>query len=597
MEQSKQARIEELFEKGILVSEDALDRPISSTLLHRIESEPDLIVLNTDYAQVIEQQSSLVDWYEVDRYRVDAEKDRDDELYQSQLQTFRSASLSSFPHSTGMGSSSPLFDSSTHLLEDITSLEVPLTPVGLAQGESISASSASSSPIAEYGSSTQIQPDLLPDEEFEQDSTLPIIETPLSVVTIVTSFQNIPKKHTTQDFTNFFLSRYRFLEGLLRQRQELSHPVSIGRALAKKDKEEITIIGLVENISETKNGNLVVTIEDPTGRIKAIVSKSKKEIHANALDLVVDEVVGITGTYMDKVIFVENITWPDIPQTHELKKGPVEEYAIFLSDVHVGSKLFLQDEFEKFLRWLSGQTGNEQQRQIAAAVKYIFIAGDLVDGIGIYPAQEEELSIKTITGQYAAFTELLKKIPSSKQIIMCPGNHDAVHLAEPQPAFYQTFSKDLFGLPNVSLVTNPSVVNIGKSANFEGFDVLLYHGYSFDYYVANVPSIRNGGGYHRSDLIMKFLLKRRHLAPSFKSTPYYPAYDEDPLIVKKVPDFLITGHIHYCSVANYKGVTMISGSCWQAKTTFQEKLGHEPEPGRVPLVNLKTREVKVLRFA
>jgi len=124
----------------------------------------------------------------------------------------------------------------------------------------------------------------------------------------------------------------------------------------------------------------------------------------------------------------------------------------------------------------------------------------------------------------------------------------------------------------------------------------MYHGYSFDYYVANVESIRNGGGYKRADLIMKFLLKRRHMAPSFTSTPYYPGHKEDPLLIKKVPDFLITGHIHYSSVANYRGITMISGSCWQAKTDFQEKLGHDPEPARVPIVNLKTRKIKILRF-
>ena len=45
-----------------------------------------------------------------------------------------------------------------------------------------------------------------------------------------------------------------------------------------------------------------------------------------------------------------------------------------------------------------------------------------------------------------------------------------------------------------------------------------------------------------------------------------------------------------------KGVTMISCSCWQGKTTFQEKLGHKPEPARLPIVNLRTREIKVLRF-
>ena len=50
----------------------------------------------------------------------------------------------------------------------------------------------------------------------------------------------------------------------------------------------------------------------------------------------------------------------------------------------------------------------------------------------------------------------------------------------------------------------------------------MYHGYSFDYFVAQVDSLRNQGGYDRADLIMKFLLKRRHLAPSHLSTLYIP---------------------------------------------------------------------------
>ena len=303
-----------------------------------------------------------------------------------------------------------------------------------------------------------------------------------------------------------------------------------------------------------------------------------------------------TGVLGDKIIFAEDIVWPDVPATNQLKKGPEEEYAIFLSDIHVGSKLFLKEEFDKFLRWINSEAGNPAQKEIAKKVRYIIIAGDLVDGVGIYPSQLEELGISDIVNQYREFTELIKKIPPDKKIIICPGNHDAVHLAEPQSSFDEKFAPSLFKIPNVTLVTNPAMVNIGKTENFPGFDILLYHGYSFDYYVANVDSIRNNGGYHRADLIIKFLLKRRHLAPSFKSTPYFPGHKEDPLLIKKIPDFLISGHIHYSNVANYKGITTISGSCWQGTTTFQEKLGHQPEPARVPIVNLKTREIKVLKF-
>jgi DNA polymerase II small subunit len=146
------------------------------------------------------------------------------------------------------------------------------------------------------------------------------------------------------------------------------------------------------------------------------------------------------------------------------------------------------------------------------------------------------------------------------------------------------------------MVSNPALVNIHAIDGFEGYNVLLYHGYSFDYYVANVDSIRNNGGYDRADLIMKFLLKRRHLAPTHTSTLYMPYADKDPLVIDTIPDFFVTGHIHKAAVAKYKNITLISGSCWQSKTDFQEKVGHHPEPSRVPAVNLATREVKILRF-
>jgi len=206
------------------------------------------------------------------------------------------------------------------------------------------------------------------------------------------------------------------------------------------------------------------------------------------------------------------------------------------------------------------------------------------------------LEIKDIYKQYEKAAEFLKQIPKHIQVIICPGNHDALHLAEPQPAFNLKYVQPLLEISNVKLVSNPSIINICADENFSGFDVLLYHGYSFDYYVANVDSIRNQGGYNRADLIMKFLLKRRHLAPTYTSTPYLPVHKEDPLLIKKIPDFFITGHIHYSIASNYRNITLISGSCWQSKTSFQEKVGHEPQPARVPIVNLKTREIKIIKF-
>ncbi len=414
-------------------------------------------------------------------------------------------------------------------------------------------------------------------------------------IKIIYSYKEDSKKRDVQDFVQYFNTRYNLLEKILRQRPDLRNITTINRIKNKKDKEIISLIGIVADKRTTKNQNLVLTLEDQTGSINVLVNKNKPEIFNEAKSIVLDEVLGINGVNAQNIVFANKIFWPEV-SFKELKKSNDEVYAIFLSDLHVGSKNFLPEAFDKFLKWINQQAGNEKQKEIAAKVQYIFIVGDLVDGCGIYPEQDKELEIKDIHEQYEKCAKLLSQIPPRIHIIICPGNHDAMRIAEPQPALYKDFAKPIYNLPNIISLSNPSFVNIHSSESFSGFDVLLYHGYSFDYFVANVNQIRNQGGYNRADLIMKFLLKRRHLAPTHTSTLYIPDTTQDPLVINKLPDFFITGHIHKSIAANYKNITLISGSCWQSKTTFQEKVGHDPEPGRVPIVNLKTREIKILKF-
>ncbi len=415
-------------------------------------------------------------------------------------------------------------------------------------------------------------------------------------VRILKSFDRTARSWNVQDFVNHYCTRLGIVESMLRVRQELQGLTAIARVLQKRERSTVSIIGLVSDISTTKNGNLSLTIEDPTGQIKVMVSQSKPELFAIAKSLVLDEVIGVVGASADKLIFASTIIQPDVPLNKELKKSQDEAYAAFLSDIHVGSNKFLGKELQKFLGWLSGESGSESQREIASKIKYLFIIGDIVDGVGVYPSQETELTIPDIYDQYKEAARYISQIPQHITVIICPGNHDAVHLSEPQPAISTNYAGPLYALPNVLMVSNPALINIHASEGFSGFDILLYHGYSFDYYVANVDAIRNQGGYDRADIIMKYLLKKRHLAPSHKSTLYTPDPQVDNLIIQSIPDILATGHIHKCSVSHYRNITLICGSCWQSKTTFQEKVGHHPEPCRVPVVNLKTRAIKILKF-
>jgi len=421
-------------------------------------------------------------------------------------------------------------------------------------------------------------------------------ETPQHSVKVVQSYTEEPKKREPQDFVDYFNNRYKAIEKILKQRQELKSTVSINKIAGRKEKDSAAIIGMVSNKQVTKNGNLLFLLEDPTGQKKVLVNKNKPALFNEAKDIVLDEVIGVVGVSVDTIIFANNIIWPDIPAAKDIKKAEKESYALFLSDLHVGSAKFLPDDFEKFLKWINGNMGNEQQRHIAKNVKYIFIAGDLVDGCGIYPEQDKELITKDIYQQYRECAELLKQIPSHIPLIICPGNHDALRISEPQPALSKEFAKPMHELNNAIMVSNPSLININSYENFNGFDVMMYHGYSFDYFVAEVDSLRNQGGYDRADLIMKFLLKRRHLAPTHLSTLYIPDTKKDPLVIEKVPDFFLSGHIHKTATASYRNTTLICGSCWQGKTIFQERVGHNPEPSRVPIVNLQTRDIKILKF-
>lgn len=433
-------------------------------------------------------------------------------------------------------------------------------------------------------------------EIIQKSQPLDLEDSPNNVIKISFSYDEESKKRTIQDFIGFYNSRFKSIKSILHNRRELQSMSSINRIKAKRDRESVALIGMVMSKRIYKSGNMGLTIEDTTGSISILINKSKRELFNVAKDIVLDDIIGITGTSGKNIVFVNNILFPDIPLNKELKKSPEEGYFLVLSDFHIGSNNFLEEEFNRFLEWIQGKVGNEKQKALASKIKYIFILGDLVDGVGVYPGQNDELIIKDIYEQYQACADYLKKIPTNIKLIIIPGNHDAMRLAEPQPQLYKDFAAPIWDLPNATLLSNPSYVNIHSSENFSGFDVLLYHGYSFIHYADVVESIRMKGGMDRADLIMKFLLQRRHLAPSHTSALYIPDKDNDSLVIKKVPDFFLTGHLHKSVVANYRNTTMICGSCWQSKTEFMEKVGAHPEPAKVPIVNLQTRDVKVLRF-
>src|SRR5918911_1298777 len=145
------------------------------------------------------------------------------------------------------------------------------------------------------------------------------------------------------------------------------------------------VAGLLMSKHSKKNG-LEITIDDYTGTLSALAvsEELKKQISTLALDqMVMLEVENATKGIQGFVI--KNFASPDIPD-HISNKSKSESYAVLISDLHVGSKYFLETEFVRFLNWLSS-TNDEIVRKI----RFVCIGGDLIDGIGIFPNQDKEL--------------------------------------------------------------------------------------------------------------------------------------------------------------------------------------------------------------
>ncbi|MGB9977704.1 DNA-directed DNA polymerase II small subunit [Methanobacterium sp.] len=396
--------------------------------------------------------------------------------------------------------------------------------------------------------------------------------------------QDTTKKSYTsgevKDFITYFNSRYKQLYNILDKRRELKDHRPINRI--GKNEEAIKLIGMVNDIKNTKNGHKIIELEDETGDTNVLVHNENHQLYEKAEKIVRDEVIGIIGSKKGTLLIASDIVQPGVPRIDE---KPMDFSAVFISDVHIGSSTFLEDAFNRFIKWINGDFGDDNQQEIAQDVKYLVLGGDTVDGIGIYPNQEKELTIKDIYEQYDEAARLLGDIRSDIKIIISPGNHDAVRLAEPQPALPETYAKSLYELKNAEFVSNPGVVSL------DGINTLIYHGRSFDDMAMSVK----GFSHQRTDLVMTELIEKRHLAPIYgERTPLASEY-EDHLVIKEVPDIFHTGHVHINAYKRHKGIHLINSGTFQSQTEFQKIYNIVPTCAEVPVIHRGS--FKLLKFA
>ena len=390
-----------------------------------------------------------------------------------------------------------------------------------------------------------------------------------------------------EDIQSCFTDRLKQIRRMIMDKNLPNRPIAVNEAVRQRKQLDnrdspFTIIGLVNDPKTTKNGHLLFSIEDATGEVTCLLSQrdeggpNQEIVHAGLMD---DDVIGVSGYFSQTgdLMYVDDIHFPALIE-HERRTAGADQAisAAFISDLHLGSKTFLEPQWQKMMQWFN-------EDPLAKTVRYLVISGDGVDGVGIYPGQDKHLNIPDLFNQYSRLGTMLQDLPDWVEVLLLPGNHDAVRPAEPQPALDPELQTDY---NNTMFVGNPCDFSLN------GVRVLSYHGVSIMDFVASLRTVT----FDTPEAAMRAMIDRRHLAPSWGGkTPLSPE-PEDRLVIQEIPDIFVTGHVHGHHTETYKGVNLVHSSTWQDQTDYQRMLGFQPKPCILTVVNLHTHAMAAIPF-
>ncbi len=365
------------------------------------------------------------------------------------------------------------------------------------------------------------------------------------------------------DYLKFFQGRYERVAALIRRNSRYSEVSSVLELKGGKGGPFVGVLMVAEK-KQTRQGHLGLVMEDPTGRLKAVVPRGTR-ILDTARKLVADQVVGVVGDYdkEKKALIVRGL---DLPQL-DAQRGPLADSRIFatlISDLHFGSADFMDQAFSNFLAWTRGEFGAAEQRRLARSTGFISIAGDLVDGSG------------SKTKLYSKLSERLALIPDRMKILVIPGENDLSGVSDPQVSFGEEALKIFNTRGNLSAAGSPC------RCRMNGISVLAYHGRSLvdwmDAMKTNDPCEA-----------MQNMVSSRLFAPIYgRSVPVVPS-TPDPFFISEVPRIVHMGHTHKGCHRLFKGTALISSGSW-----LESDL--EKGAGKAFIVDLSSLKTEVIDF-
>ena len=392
---------------------------------------------------------------------------------------------------------------------------------------------------------------------------------------------------TLPNIVNLFSERFEELSKILRFEWGF-HSVGKIREIRKNrstfKQKNINLIGMVCDVRRTKSGGRMLEMEDKTGRMSVFVPKEHPAIDT----LLPDDVIGITGKYMragEDFFIASRVQYPEVADYQNRGGDDFDPVSVaFTSDVHFGSKYHLTKEWGRMMDWLNSE------HTVAKNIKYLVCSGDMADGIGVYPGQDNNLSITDVYDQYEYCARQFDLLPDHITPIMLPGNHDVVRPAEPQPVLESEIQKMFSDCVHMG---NPARISLNHGGESDPFEILSYHGKGIDDMVPRMAHVT----YEKPAEAMKEMLKKRHLAPMWGERNALSPEETDQMVINRKPDLMVTGHTHAHQMEWYRGTPLVVSSTFQGQSDFMRMLGYKPKMGYLSVYNLQNREMKCVGFA
>ena len=181
------------------------------------------------------------------------------------------------------------------------------------------------------------------------------------------------------DITACFNDRLKSIRKLIVQNSNLPRKhQEIARLLAETNRyqgheNKAAAIGLVNEPRYTKNGHLIWGLEDETGEMTCLLTKRKGEDRDRAHEAILeaglmpDDVLGVSGTFSQTgdLFYVDDLHFP-LESRHQKVSAEQGVSVAFLSDIHVGSKTFLEAQWHKMVRWFHSDP-------LAKTIKYLIL--------------------------------------------------------------------------------------------------------------------------------------------------------------------------------------------------------------------------------